>query len=64
MVTAVDRKARELKSFMTAAGITMPESIIRVLTSQIGYIDDYTLTDDEKALFVAAATKIIESQIA
>ena len=64
MATEIDRKARELKSFMAAAGITMPESIIRVLTSQISYVDSYTLTDDEKALFVAAATQLIEAQIA
>jgi len=63
-MNAVDTKAREMKSMMKAAGITMPESIIRVLTSQIGYIDSYTLTDDEKELFVAAATKLIEAQIA
>ena len=63
-MTETDRKARELKSMMTAAGITMPESIIRVLTSQISYVDSYTLTDDEKALFVAAATKLIKEQIA
>ena len=58
-MTDRDNKARELKSFMKAAGIVSAECIKRVLESQIRYIDDYSLTDDEKKLFRDAAALII-----
>ena len=58
-MTDVDNKARETKSFMKAAGIVKPEDIKWVLESQVRYIDDYSLTDDEKQLFKDAAALII-----
>ena len=59
-MNAIEQKAHELKSLMTAAGITNPDSVKRVLETQCQYVDSYySLTDDEKQLFLDAAAYII-----
>ena len=60
-MSEIDNKARELKSFFAPAGITDPKEIKRILESQMEHIDSYSLTAEEKALFKAAAEKIIQN---